>query len=226
MPHSEDQLERIVHAVLQRLSGAGAATPSSGDLTLTEKVISAESLANRLNGVQRVVVSARAVVTPAARDILKEKNVTLVRSLQAATAAKLVPLVVASSAGKKTAAIDAADLVAQLRQRGIAVEELPSVNAAQAAANIAAAVSGGKKLGVLLTDQPAAALCIANRQRGVRAATAANRGELNDLVQNLGVNLLVVDTVRRSKAEIQRIIEAFVAAPAQSCPADWKQWLD
>ncbi|HZZ29867.1 MAG TPA: RpiB/LacA/LacB family sugar-phosphate isomerase [Pirellulales bacterium] len=225
MPHSEDQVERIVHAVIQRLGGAGTAISSSGELTLTEKVISAESLANRLNGVQRVIVSARAVVTPAARDSLKEKNITLVRSLQAA-AAKPSQLIVASSVSKKGAAFDCADVLGQLRQRGMEVEELPAVGVAQAAANIAAAVESGKKLGVLLTDQAAAALCIANRQRGVRAAMVTNRGELNDLVQNLGVNLLVIDALRRSKSEIQRLVEAFAASPAQACPAQWKQWLD
>src|SRR5262249_32635009 len=140
--------------------------------------------------------------------------------------AKSAELVVAIGTGKKGAAIDAADLAAQLRQRGIAVEELTSASAVQAAANVAAAVGGSKKLGVLLTDHPAAALCIANRQRGVRAAPAANRGELNDLMQNLGVNLLVVDAVRRSRAEIQRLIEAFAAASPSDCPADLKQWLD
>ncbi|HTQ37744.1 MAG TPA: RpiB/LacA/LacB family sugar-phosphate isomerase [Pirellulales bacterium] len=226
MPHSEDQVEQIVHAVLARLgNAASAASTPHGELVLNDNVVSAATLANRLDGIQRVVVTARAVVTPAARDILKEKNVTLVRTLQAKAAAS-VQLVLAHTEAKKGTNYDCTDLIRQLQQRGVEVEQLPTGQAGKVTHELAEAVSRGKKLGVLLTDQVAAALCAANRRRGVRAATAANRGEVYDVMQNLGVNLLVVDSVRRSGPEVQRIVEAFAATPSQACPAEWKPWLE
>src|SRR5262245_29672975 len=97
MPSEQDQVERIVHEVLARLSGdtgkqdtsgqskqplARASSASEGELVLNDKVISAATLTDRLNGIQRVIVAPRAVVTPSARDLLKDKNVTVVRALQ------------------------------------------------------------------------------------------------------------------------------------------------
>ena len=47
---------------------------------LTDKLITTATLEFRLQGVSRVTVPARAVVTPAARDLLKERSIELVRS--------------------------------------------------------------------------------------------------------------------------------------------------
>jgi ribose 5-phosphate isomerase RpiB len=236
MPTPEDQLEQIVQAVMQRLSSIGPTepTPPQGEadpatqkceLTLNEKVINAATLENRLDGVQRVVVAARAVVTPAARDILQENNITLVRSLQAVTPAP-VQLVIASSDQRIGSEISAIDLIGRLQQRGLQVEKLTGDDLGNVTSDLAEAVSHGNKLGVLLTDQVAAALCVANRRSGVRATGAGNRGEVNDVVQNLGANLLVVDTSRRSKQEVQRMVETFVTTPAHSCPTELKKWLE
>jgi hypothetical protein len=54
----------------------------------------------------------------------------------------------------------------------------------------------------------------------------ANRGELNEALREIGANLLVVDISRRSVLEAQRIAEAFAAAPAQQCPAEFKAGLE
>jgi hypothetical protein len=78
-----DQLEWIVREVVRRLreGAAGAAAPiADGQLTLPHTLITAATLEHRLEGVARVSVPPRAVVTPAARDLLKERNIELRRS--------------------------------------------------------------------------------------------------------------------------------------------------
>ncbi len=230
---TDEQLEQIVNAVLAQLgrradaadrSSSSQSAPSSsgsGELVISDKVITAATLADRLANVRRLVIPARAVVTPSARDLLKEKNITLVRALKATAPASV--RVVFGVAGVK---LDAADLVRSLGQHGIEVEPLPTVGLGQVTTELAEEVSKSGTLGVLLTDNVAAALCIANRRRGVRAGTAANRGEVNEAIRTLGVNFLVVDAMRRSQLELQRIVEAFATAPARQCPAELKSLLE
>jgi ribose 5-phosphate isomerase RpiB len=230
---TDDQLEQIVNAVLAQLdkradggdssssSQQAASSAGSGELVISDKVVSAATLAGRLANVQRLIIPARAVVTPSARDLLKEKNVTLVRSLKSTS-----PTSVRVALGMAGVKYDVEGLVRLLRQHGIDVTQLPTVGLAQLTAELAKDVSKAEKLGVLLTDNVAAALCIANRQRGVRAATAGNRGEVNDIVRGIGANFLVIDPMRRSPLELQRIVEAFVTAPARQCPAELKSALE
>lgn len=78
-----EQLEWIVAEVVRRLREGAPATrgaSAAGDaLTLSERLVTLETLRGRLNGVARVEVKARAVVTPAVIDLLKEKQVQLVK---------------------------------------------------------------------------------------------------------------------------------------------------
>jgi ribose 5-phosphate isomerase RpiB len=227
MSHSEEHIDRIVHAAIERLSAgtdskrASGLAGVTGELVLDDKVISEATLGDRLKGIQRIVVSARAVVTPSARDLLKEKNVTLVRALKAAKSGT-AQLVV----GSNETTFDAAGLVQKLSRRGIQAQQNAGRDLARLTSEMAEHVAVGQKIGVLITAQTAAALCLANRRRGVRAAMVENRGELNQVLQAIGANLLVIDPTRRSPLEIERLIEAFAAVPAPQCPAQWKDALE
>jgi hypothetical protein len=87
-----DQLEWIVREVVRRLEilrarplcGEGRtfsvmAPMPSAHLNLSDNLITTATLEDRLQGVARLSVPARAVVTPSARDLLKERGVELVR---------------------------------------------------------------------------------------------------------------------------------------------------
>jgi hypothetical protein len=86
-----DQLEWIVREVVRRLRGGSGlplvsgegpgegAPPRDAHVVLTQTVITAELLKHKLQGVTRVSVPARAVVTPSVRDLLKERNIELVK---------------------------------------------------------------------------------------------------------------------------------------------------
>jgi len=84
MMFNEQQVEWIVIEVLRRLGVAGNEHKSvpvarDSDLRLTDRVITLRSSEGRLSGFTRVVVPPRAVVTPAARDELKQRKIELVR---------------------------------------------------------------------------------------------------------------------------------------------------
>jgi hypothetical protein len=86
-----DQLEWVVREVVRRLRehalpfggasvGRGETSPTAdAHITLTESLITTATLEHRLEGVTQLRVSARAVVTPSVRDLLKERNIELVR---------------------------------------------------------------------------------------------------------------------------------------------------
>ena len=94
MDLSAQDIERIVSEVVRRLRQAGVEVQSAEEsvsasdtaeagsttCTVTDHVISLESIQDRLDNLQHLVVGARAVVTPAVRDALRERNITLERS--------------------------------------------------------------------------------------------------------------------------------------------------
>ena len=88
MTYSDEQVEWIVIEVLRRLGVAAAASRVPGDerssspvgseLAITERVVTLRLLDGRLAGVNRLVVPPRAVITPAVKDELKQRQIELV----------------------------------------------------------------------------------------------------------------------------------------------------
>jgi hypothetical protein len=74
------EVERIVREVLTEvLSKRGSQNASAGtaELVVTEKVVCAKEIERRLEGVKRLVVVRGAIITPAARDLLKERKISI-----------------------------------------------------------------------------------------------------------------------------------------------------
>ena len=80
-----DLFERIVQEVIRRLSERGlvaerpAGRARSNELRIDAKVVALASLEGRLDGIGRVIVASRAVVTPAVKDALKDRKIELIR---------------------------------------------------------------------------------------------------------------------------------------------------
>ena len=66
--------------------------------------------------------------------------------------------------------------------------------------------------GNLITDIPAAAVCLANRQRGVRAALGYSLAAVSEAVNMIAANLLVIDPRSRSLHEMRRFTRELVRA--------------
>lgn len=89
MSTDANQIELLVREILARIaqqtktvSEASTTTPAevkSGELELMSNVISVQSLEGKLREITTVRVRQQAVVTPAARDLLRNAKVTLVR---------------------------------------------------------------------------------------------------------------------------------------------------
>jgi len=78
-------VERVVQEVLRRLlqQGHGVGTPppaaSETELRMNDKLVSLATLEGRLAGVRRLIVGPHAIVTPAAKDRLRDQGIELVR---------------------------------------------------------------------------------------------------------------------------------------------------
>jgi hypothetical protein len=85
MSLNEAEIDRIVREVLRRLAAMtpSPAKPAAATLTVGSRVVTMTELKNKLDGIERVEVPHRAVVTPAAKDYLRERGVQLVYATQA-----------------------------------------------------------------------------------------------------------------------------------------------
>ena len=83
MKFSEEQVEWIVLEVLRRLEalrvpGDARSSSPAAELTVTDRVVTMRSIDGKLNGVSRLRVQPRAVITPAVKDELKKRKIELI----------------------------------------------------------------------------------------------------------------------------------------------------
>jgi hypothetical protein len=224
-PGSVD-VERIVRDVLAELerrqsSAAGLPRDSAGELVLNEKVISMAQIAGLLDGVTRLVVARGAVFTPAARDELRKCGVSLASAVATPKqAAGRIVLAVADTT------YEPESLVAALHAQGLAVDRVPASRLLDAIDQVCRRVSEQKQLGVMLTPRPAAAACLANRNRGVRACVATDRTSVAESVRTIATNLLVVDPGQGSAFGLRQLIVEFARAGGRACPAEFARHLE
>jgi hypothetical protein len=84
-------IDRIVAEVVRRLRAimATSSTPvaavreTASSLNLTDKVITLQTLRGKLDGITTVIVSERAIVTPAVKDELRDRKIRWERSAKA-----------------------------------------------------------------------------------------------------------------------------------------------
>lgn len=194
---------------------SSAACADADELVVCSRVVSLGEIGDRLGRIRRLVVRPGAIITPAVRDALADRNITVVHSATdgpaATTAAKIV-LVAARTT------YDAAALTESLGGEGLAVETQTSDCLIRTADLLAARVRDGATLGVVLTPDAAAALCLANRLPAVRAIAAADPGVVEESARAVGANVLVVDPRGKGIFPLKQIISAFGRSGPWPCP--------
>ena len=213
--------ERIVAEVLRRLgidaagrsepaAAATAAPPTVQELVLDSRVVTLATIEGRLRGVRRVLVARRAVVTPAVKDELRKRRIALdaldeVNNKNGTAGALAVLCCTKTRESARLAAIlsDQAAVVADLHQ---AVRQLTTI------------IADPRRAAILLTDQPLAALCLANRCAAVRAVAGCDPNAVRQAIDAVGANVLVVDPNQVAPAEWQHINQTFARNLPRTCP--------
>jgi hypothetical protein len=221
-------VEAVVREVIRRLQlksneGAqvntaisnGAHAAKSNQLVVTQRVVTLAELDGRLIGAAQVVVPKGAVVTPAAKDLLRQAGVALTYAT-GNTNSKTHRLTV----GVAETNYEPAALLAAIEGEFTSIEQLARTGLVTVVDELAAQVALGGSLGLLITDKTMAGACLANRQRDVRAAGAVSTAEVNEAVGQLGANLLVIRPGRKSLAELKQMIATFARGGARNCPGE------
>lgn len=210
MSVADVDIEQIVRQVLRQLDGSSNAArpkvadtfaPAIDELYVGEPVLTLSYLKGQLEGVKKVSVQPTAVVTPAARDLLKQSGIQLTRIKETARQSASEVVI-----GAAETTYDAAGLTRMLTQQGIRTERLAQCGLVAVVDELVDAVARGGKIGILLTRQTAAALCLANRTRGVQAVLATNVEAIRTARTNLAANLLVLDPQGKAAHELAGMI--------------------
>lgn len=212
------------------VAGKNVASSSNGiasapkALVLTQKLISLADVEGRVPKGGAVVVAGKAVITPAARDYLRAQQARVETQAQTASGGAVAGrrgVALAAVAGAKSGAaarsilVELPDRLASLLGKaGLTVERIPHVCLPGTVAELSESVALGGNLGLLLTDEPAAAVCLANRRRGVRAAAATSLDDLEAAWAAIAVNLLVLSPRGTSSWQLTRLAQRYCALAA------------
>lgn len=206
MTPTASEIETIVRRVLSTLTAIGAQSHSeksvlSNRLSLTDQVISLQSLKNRLAGIQVLEVGRAAVLTPAAKDYCRELRVEIVRN-------EIVRSAIGETSSMKSSPIDPArpqrlvvagstnymtSISKQLCSKQAAVID-KSADDATAMRTIAEKLRTGHQAGVAIVESPHAACWQAARDDRLRPAVIAHWSDLNDVLREVPVNVLVLSS--------------------------------
>ena len=199
-----------------RLDDANAgrsAQASASDLVVAARVVTVDELAGRLDNRETVVVSPRAVITPAARDLLKERRIRLVRAAEPAKTAKQSNGACRLVIGCCDAASHAEPLIAWLAALGIEAENVPNGVLNVVVSELTDRLRDVRTKGVLITARAAAGACLANRDHRVRAAHIRTRDDLRAANDEIGVNLAVLHPNEMPLVALRQIVREYAVAP-------------
>jgi hypothetical protein len=219
MSVAEIDIETIVREVIRRLREATSETNDNNQtiagrqrvapcVELTDRVVTLATLEGKLAGITTIVVSQRAIITPAVRDELKQRKITIERkaTVNADNAAKPI------ATGGVTVVVSATGVCeVELRKlvgKSVNVAKQPADAMTASVTTLAQNVAAGGR-GALITSTPATAVMLANRTNGVRAAYGFNFAAIRRAKDEIDANLLVIEPAGRSVAELAGMIAEF-----------------
>ena len=188
-----------------------------GDVVVADRVVTLAGIGERLTSARRLVVPPRAVVTPAVRDELRRRNVTLVfeeKTKNVAAACRKVALTVLGSR------IDPKSLAEELKRQGMPVEVQRFDCLIRANDDMARRLANTGTAGVILSNYGAVAMCLANRNQGVRAIMASDESRTATDAVSVGANLLVLEPRRMAPEAMRKIVIAFCQQGPGECPSE------
>jgi hypothetical protein len=239
MTQTHLDIDRVVREVLAELKRAPASSSSSsptttivvssestaktpppkpsgsGELVLSMRLVTMEDIGDKLNGIRCVVVNPQAVVTPAVRDALRQRNITLSRVLTPKNAS-IAPLKLVIVAARSK--FDAKLLANTLQSDGLEVKCHTTDCIIDATDRLAGELAEGNALGLLITPHTAAALCLANRLPVLRAVLGCDGDGVESDIRAVGANLLVADPQNISLFKLCRMAGEFFRGGMRPCP--------
>ncbi len=240
MSRTKVDIERIIREVLTDLGAAPASVeqnnaaealpPAAGTrpdvpddvLVLTERVVTLAHLDGKTRAVRRLLVPEGAVVTPAVRDELRRRGVTLEYESAAKRASDAACRLAVWNVAKR---YDPSPLMTVLRREGVPADLESSTCLIATTDALAGTIRHGNTVGLILTREPAVALCLANRHAGVRAVIGLDAPQVAADLAAVGGNVLVVDWTSRTLFQIKQMTSELCRGAPRACPEDLKERL-
>jgi hypothetical protein len=209
---------------------------SASEINVDQAVVSLSAIADvsmRLDGVRRLTVPRKAVVTPAVRDLLRQRKIELAyrsdteaKPKNGSDANAALRLIVGVA---ETSDLQLDLLLKLLARASVAIRRLGPAGLLETIDDLAGQLSAPATIGLLLTREPAAAVCLSNRLAGLRAMAAGDAGTLTALgatARDIGANLLIVDPAGRGPFAMKQYIDRFCQGAPRACPPQWRGRLD
>ena len=190
-----------------------------GTLEVSERVVTWAGLKDRLSGVRRLIVPAGAVITPSVRDELRKRNIPCTVAVQASISGEVrrTDLLIAAACG----AYEARESIEAVAAETVSAERIGCGAVAEIIDQLRVRIRRDGTPGVLVTTEPAGAVCLANRFGELRAVWPADEEAVAESCRSVGANLLVLDP-RRSPADALRSMVRQFLQGSHRCPADWQ----
>lgn len=171
------------------------AVRQSATLSLSDRVVSLQSLKNRLLDIKVLEIEKSAVLTPAARDYCKELKVEIVRgqSVESKKSVKAGDLVVTNPQRLLVAGTPSwmPSIAKQLCAKQANVVEI-STDDSSALRTIAGGLRAGHQAGVAIVSAPHAICWQASRDDLLRPAVVSSWSELEQVLREVPVNVLIL----------------------------------
>jgi hypothetical protein len=233
----QDAIDRIVAGVLEQLRLPSAAVPrpvesppapkpadsKATPLEIGDSVITGTLLEERGVISGPIVFGRKSVLTPSAREFLATRKLDWRRADSAVpssekASAKWLAIVTRST----PAVVSALDLIAKdtPAQWG---RELTGCHREAATRAVGAVCRGECDAVVIVTRNPEAAVCRANRNPNVRGAVVVTAARVKAIKAALGANLFAVDPTDRSAFELRNLLREIGSGGRPSPPSDWKE---
>lgn len=208
-------IDEIVRRVLSQLgterapappapAAVAAASTAPPLVSLDQAIVTQEVLEQSIGSAIRVRISPRAIVTPSARDFIRQRRIEIVRDIAESKAAprSRTRLFVTAASPHLAAALEG------LRSGGIACERTILGTAAEAAAeSISALCRAEVDSAVIVCSEPELAACLANRNARVRAASLTALAALAAIRATLQPNLIAFNPAGKSQFELKQLLQ-------------------
>jgi hypothetical protein len=199
-----------------------ASEPSNGHIVVTDAVVTAAVLKNKLAGASKLVLAEKSILTPSAQDFLRSRRLQWSRQANGADNAssstqwRLIAVQTSATAKKALEDIDRID--GQSWDRATAASDEDALR--QAVKSLSQSEANGV---VIVTDRAAAICCQANRNTEIRAAVAFDVQNVAELRSSLGPNVLAVNPAGRTRFEMKNLLRAAASGGSPEPPSDWKE---
>ena len=201
---------------------AGVENSTAGDWFFTGQVLSVRDISQRPAGTRRIVVSPRTVVTPAARDELKDRKLSLERQTASSSNKALTTItsrgVVQANPTKVPCFSQAhyGKFDPQLMGLPLEVISADRFQGNDWSERVAPRVAQAGQA-IVIALEPYVAVCELNRSPLIRAGYAPTTTALGKLVHQLRPNVIVVDARRFTHAMLKTVLEELASRPPQHC---------